>query len=320
MGLTESLAGGYIGFIGSELKLATAFLLILVVLLIKPTGLFGAKVVQRGMSDRHPGPRPAHPRRQAGGRWPSCAAVLLYLPQYYAQVEVERFTRTIVFAMAILGLNLLTGFSGQISLGHGAFFGIGAYTTAILVADYGWPHLLTVVAAAVICFLAGFVAGLPALRIRGLYLGAHHPRPGHGLPDPDPAVQGRHRRHPGQVGPRVRVTVQRDGPRPVGLLPGPGLRRRHLPPGPEPRVQPGGPGPDRRAGQRGGRRGGRRGHRPVQDRHLRAERHDRRGRRRAVDPGAAVPLHRRPFLHHRPVHPVPRGDGDRRRGQHRRAR
>jgi branched-chain amino acid transport system permease protein len=47
VGLTESLAGGYIGFIGSELKLATAFLLILVVLLIKPTGLFGAKVVQR---------------------------------------------------------------------------------------------------------------------------------------------------------------------------------------------------------------------------------------------------------------------------------
>ena len=98
------------------------------------------------------------------------AAVLLYLPQYYGPVEVERFTKTIVFAMAILGLNLLTGFSGQISLEHGAFFGIGAYTTAILVADHGWPHLLTVAVAAVICFAAGFVAGLPALRIRGLYL------------------------------------------------------------------------------------------------------------------------------------------------------
>ena len=97
-------------------------------------------------------------------------AALLYLPYYYEAVEVERFTKTIVFAMAILGLTLLTGFSGQISLGHGAFFGIGAYATAILVADHGWPHLLTVVAAAVVCFVAGVVAGLPALRIRGLYL------------------------------------------------------------------------------------------------------------------------------------------------------
>ena len=98
------------------------------------------------------------------------AVVLLSIPQYYGEVEVERFTRIIVFAMAILSLNLLTGFNGQISLGHGAFFGVGAYTTAILVADHGWPHLATVVAAAVVCFAVGVLAGVPALRIRGLYL------------------------------------------------------------------------------------------------------------------------------------------------------
>ena len=98
------------------------------------------------------------------------AVALLYIPQYYGEVEVERFTRIVVLSMAILSLNLLTGFNGQISLGHGAFFGVGAYTTAILVADHGWPHLATVVVAAILSFGVGVLAGVPALRIRGLYL------------------------------------------------------------------------------------------------------------------------------------------------------
>lgn len=74
------------------------------------------------------------------------------------------------FSIAILGLNLVTGFSGQISLGHSAFFGIGAYTTAILVTDHGWPFLGTVPVAAALGLAAGFLVGLPALRISGLYL------------------------------------------------------------------------------------------------------------------------------------------------------
>jgi len=102
--------------------------------------------------------------------WCALLAVALYIPQYYEKFEVNRFTTTIVYAIAILSLNLLTGFNGQISLGHGAFYGVGAYTTAILVADHGWPHLATVVAAAVVCFVVGVLAGIPALRIRGLYL------------------------------------------------------------------------------------------------------------------------------------------------------
>lgn len=98
------------------------------------------------------------------------AVVLLALPQGFEPFRVNQFSRVITFAIAVLGLNLLTGFSGQISVGHGAFFGVGAYTTAILVADHGWPHLASTVAAAVITFAIGIVIGLPALRVRGVYL------------------------------------------------------------------------------------------------------------------------------------------------------
>lgn len=74
------------------------------------------------------------------------------------------------YAVAILGLNLVTGFSGQISLGHSAFFGVGAYTTAILVTDHGWPFLATFPVAAGLGLAFGYLVGLPALRISGLYL------------------------------------------------------------------------------------------------------------------------------------------------------
>jgi branched-chain amino acid transport system permease protein len=76
----------------------------------------------------------------------------------------------IVYAIAVLGLNLLTGFNGQISLGHGAFFAIGAYATAILIDRYDWPFWATLPFAALACFIAGYLFGLPALRLEGHYL------------------------------------------------------------------------------------------------------------------------------------------------------
>jgi branched-chain amino acid transport system permease protein len=76
----------------------------------------------------------------------------------------------IVYAIAVLGLNLLTGFNGQISLGHGAFFAVGAYTAAILIDQAGWPFWATLPMAAVSCFVAGYLFGLPALRLEGHYL------------------------------------------------------------------------------------------------------------------------------------------------------
>lgn len=98
------------------------------------------------------------------------AAVALALPFRYDPFRVEEFTLILVVAIAVAGLNLLTGYTGQISLGHSAFFGIGAYTTAILVADHGWSPWATLPAGGCLAFAVGLLCGLPALRIRGLYL------------------------------------------------------------------------------------------------------------------------------------------------------
>ena len=75
-----------------------------------------------------------------------------------------------VYAIAILGLNLLTGFNGQFSLGHSAFFAIGAYTAAILMDQFDVAYYWTLPAAGIVCFVAGFLFGLPALRLEGVYL------------------------------------------------------------------------------------------------------------------------------------------------------
>lgn len=95
---------------------------------------------------------------------------LLYLPYYYEPYRVFQFTLVLVYAVAVLGLNMLTGYSGQISLGHSAFFAAGAYISAILMQRYGINYLLTIPAAAAVNFGLGFLFGVPALRLHGLYL------------------------------------------------------------------------------------------------------------------------------------------------------
>jgi branched-chain amino acid transport system permease protein len=75
-----------------------------------------------------------------------------------------------IAAIAVLGLNLLTGFNGQISLGHGAFYGVGAYTAAILMDRVGMPYWTVLPFVAVVCFVVGFLFGLPALKLEGHYL------------------------------------------------------------------------------------------------------------------------------------------------------
>jgi branched-chain amino acid transport system permease protein len=81
-----------------------------------------------------------------------------------------QLTLVMIYAIALLGLNILTGYNGQISLGHGAFYAMGAYCAAILMDKLGVPYWATLPAAAVLCFAAGFLFGLPALRLEGLYL------------------------------------------------------------------------------------------------------------------------------------------------------
>jgi len=92
------------------------------------------------------------------------------LPFAVSDYRVFQFNLVLVYAIALLGLNLLTGYNGQISLGHGAFYAIGAYCAAILMDKYGVPYWATLPVAGAVCLLAGFLFGLPALRLEGLYL------------------------------------------------------------------------------------------------------------------------------------------------------
>jgi branched-chain amino acid transport system permease protein len=96
--------------------------------------------------------------------------VALALPFFMSNFRLFQFTQVAVYAIALLGLNMLTGYNGQISLGHGAFYALGAYTTAIMIDRWSVPYPLTIVAAGVLCLVAGFLFGIPALRLEGLYL------------------------------------------------------------------------------------------------------------------------------------------------------
>ncbi|HMI86257.1 MAG TPA: branched-chain amino acid ABC transporter permease [Polyangiaceae bacterium] len=92
------------------------------------------------------------------------------LPFLVSDYRVFQLTLVIVHAIALLGLNLLTGYSGQISLGHGAFYAIGAYTAAILIDHFHVPYWATVPLAGIVCLGAGILFGLPAGRLENLYL------------------------------------------------------------------------------------------------------------------------------------------------------
>jgi branched-chain amino acid transport system permease protein len=97
-------------------------------------------------------------------------AVVCALPFLVSSYRTFQLTLVLIYAIALLGLNILTGYNGQISLGHGAFYAIGAYTAAILMDQAGAPYWATLPAAGAVCLLAGFLFGLPALRLEGLYL------------------------------------------------------------------------------------------------------------------------------------------------------
>ncbi len=97
-------------------------------------------------------------------------AIVCALPFLVSNYRTFQFTLVLIYAIALLGLNILTGYNGQISLGHGAFYAIGAYVAAILMDKFGVPYWLTLPAAGAVCLAVGFLFGLPALRLEGLYL------------------------------------------------------------------------------------------------------------------------------------------------------
>jgi branched-chain amino acid transport system permease protein len=98
------------------------------------------------------------------------AAAVILLPSRTDRVSEIDLAEMGVFFIAILGLNIVTGYTGQISLGHGAFMAVGGYTTAILVADHGVRDLWTIPLAGLVAAVAGVLVGIPALRLTGLYV------------------------------------------------------------------------------------------------------------------------------------------------------
>jgi branched-chain amino acid transport system permease protein len=97
-------------------------------------------------------------------------ALLILTPLFVKNFVIFQLTMWLVYAIAIIALNLLTGGSGQFSLGQSAFYALGAYTSGILMEHAGVNYVLTLPASGLICFIAGVLFGLPALRLSGVYL------------------------------------------------------------------------------------------------------------------------------------------------------
>ena len=98
------------------------------------------------------------------------AVVVAVVPSFVSEFRAQQFAYVAIYLVAIIGLNVLTGYTGQISLGHGAFMAVGGYTTAILMADHGVKDIWTIPLAGLVAGTAGFLFGIPALRLSGLYL------------------------------------------------------------------------------------------------------------------------------------------------------
>jgi branched-chain amino acid transport system permease protein len=100
----------------------------------------------------------------------AAVALAAIVPVYASDFQLFKLTGVLIYAIALLGLNMLVGYNGQISLGHGAFYAIGAYATALLVVHVAVPHWVAVPLAGCVCLIVGFLFGLPALRLDTMYL------------------------------------------------------------------------------------------------------------------------------------------------------
>jgi branched-chain amino acid transport system permease protein len=97
-------------------------------------------------------------------------AIMLYIPTSENNGLITSATEALTLMSAAMSLNLILGYAGQISIGHSAFYGTGAYTTGILVSKYDWNPWLTFVVAFAVAFAVGVIVSFPASRIKGVYL------------------------------------------------------------------------------------------------------------------------------------------------------
>ena len=132
-----------------------ALLVILVVLLVRPAGLFGKPRGEEGLM------RAAPPLRTLLVFVVARASVVFVLPAFVSDFRAQQFSYVGIYLVALIGLDILTGYTGQISLGHGAFMAIGGYTTAILMTDHGVKDIVTIPIAIVVAGVAGLPLRLP---------------------------------------------------------------------------------------------------------------------------------------------------------------
>jgi branched-chain amino acid transport system permease protein len=115
------------------------------------------------------------------------AVLIVFLPRFTSEFRLGQFTYVAIYFIALLGLNILTGYNGQISLGHGAFMAIGGYTAAVLILgqegfklvgqepssiipDQGMRPIWTIPIAGIVTGIIGYLFGIPALRLAGVSL------------------------------------------------------------------------------------------------------------------------------------------------------
>ena len=103
-------------------------------------------------------------------QWLYLAGFLLLTPLVLEPFEIGKMNRALIMSVAILAVNLVVGFNGMLALGHSAFMGIGAFVTASMVQDENWDYWQVLPVVLIVGFIMGVVIGLPALRVKGLYL------------------------------------------------------------------------------------------------------------------------------------------------------
>jgi branched-chain amino acid transport system permease protein len=172
LGVAQQLAAGYVSSLFSN---ALSVILLLLILLCRPSGLFATGVVRRqDVRDEQRIHLGVVRFKERDTAWFGvvAVAVLLALPWLISPSSglLSSLVITGILFIGVLGLDILMGYAGQVSLGQGGFMAIGGYTAAILAVNYGWPPLAGTLAGIVLSVLCALVLSLTTMRLRGVYL------------------------------------------------------------------------------------------------------------------------------------------------------
>lgn len=169
LGVVETFA---VRFISPSYKDAIAYgsVIILLMLFYKPAIPPGRQIAEKSKSTFTLSDRIVIPKNIQYILFVIAVAVWIAIPFISSIYVMHILCTSLIFALAALGLQLIIGFTGQMSLGHAAFFGVGAYTSTILMANYGWPFPVTFIIAGLATALIAFIV-VPVLRLSGLFLG-----------------------------------------------------------------------------------------------------------------------------------------------------